>query len=346
MQANPEDSIVRPAPQAEDRSLDDLLRPQSFDDFVGQKRLKDNLRIYIEAARRRGESLDHALFSGPPGLGKTTLAHIVAHEMGVDLKCTTGPAIERPGDLAGLLTNLSEGDVLFIDEIHRLGTVVEEYLYAAMERFTIHILIDQGPSARSVTIPIPRFTLIGATTRDGLLAAPFRSRFGVRERIDYYPPEELLAIIKRSAAKLNVPIEETAARLMAERARGTPRIANRFVRRIRDVAEVIGSGVIDESAAREGLARLGIDEHGLDELDRRILSILMDHHRTAVGLKTIAVAVGEEEDTIQEVCEPYLIRCGYIRKTPRGRVATDRAYRGYRPDHRPEGDDKVQGELF
>ena len=326
--------ILQPAQQQDERSVDDLLRPRTFDDFIGQARLKENLRIYIEAARRRGEPLDHALFSGPPGLGKTTLAHIVAGEMGVQLRGTTGPALERAADLAGLLTNLGEGDVLFIDEIHRLSTLVEEYLYSAMERFVIDIVIDQGPSARSVRIPLKPFTLIGATTREGLLTSPFRSRFGVHERIDYYPADELFLIVMKSAGKLNVPIEEAGGRLMAERARGTPRIGNRFVRRIRDVAQVLGEGVITEAVAREGLKRLGVDENGLDELDRRVLGILMDHAGSPVGIKTIAVAVGEEEDTIEEVYEPFLIRAGYVQKTPRGRVACDRAFQHYRPEAR------------
>ena len=324
------EDLLGPQGQPEDKSLDDLLRPASFDDFVGQQALKDNLRIYIEAARRRGEPLDHVLFSGPPGLGKTTLAHIVAREMGADVKSTTGPALERAGDLAGILTNLSEGDVLFIDEIHRLSTVVEEYLYSAMERFVIDILIDQGPSARSVRIRLPRFTLIGATTREGLLTAPFRSRFGVVERIDFYPPEDLFHIIKTSAAKLGVPLEDEAGTLMAGRARGTPRIANRFVRRIRDFAEVRGTGTITVAAANEGLARLGVDENGLNEFDRRILGVLLRHRGQPVGVKTIAVAVGEEEDTIEEAHEPFLIRAGYINKTPRGRVATELAFQQYK----------------
>lgn len=323
--------IFRPQPQADDRSLDELLRPHTFDQFVGQARLKENLHIYIEAAKRRGEPLDHTIFSGPPGLGKTTLAHLVAAELGADLKVTTGPALVRAADLAGILTNLKAGDVLFIDEIHRLSTVVEEYLYSAMERFAIDIVIDQGPSARSVHLRLQPFTLIGATTREGLLTAPLRSRFGLHERIDYYPPEDLFLIIKNSAAKLGVPIDDAAARLMAARARGTPRIANRFVRRIRDVAQVTGNGVITEEVARAGLQRLGVDERGLDELDRRILAVLMDHGGHPVGVKTIAVAVGEEEDTVAEVYEPFLIRSGYIRRTPRGRVASELAFQHYRP---------------
>jgi len=324
-----DENVLIPAPGPEDLPLDEMLRPRNFNEFVGQDRLKENLRIYIEAARKRSEPLDHTLFSGPPGLGKTTLATLMASEMGANIKATSGPALERPGDLVGLLTNLEEGDVLFIDEIHRISPVTEEYLYAAMENFQIDIVLDQGPSARSVKMRLARFTLIGATTREGLLSAPFRDRFGVVEKLDYYPPDDLRQIALNSASRLKVAIENDAAQLMAVRARGTPRVVNRFLRRIRDVAQVMGSGTITMQAAEEGLRRLGVDEHGLGEMDRRILRILVDNSGQAVGLKTIAVAVGEEEDTITDVYEPYLIQEGYLHKSPRGRLATTRACEHY-----------------
>lgn len=315
--------------QPEDRALDQTLRPKRFADFIGQDRIKENLLIYIRAAQKRKEALDHILFSGPPGLGKTTLAGIIAHELGANFKVTSGPAIEKGGDLAGILTKLQEGDVLFIDEIHRISAAVEEYLYSAMEDYVIDIMLDQGPSARSVRIPVPRFTLIGATTREGLLTAPFRSRFGVVERLDFYPWEDLFKIAMNSAHALNIRIEKAGAEAIAKRSRGTPRLVNRFLRRLRDMAEVLAEGVITDNVADEGLDRLGVDKRGLGEMDRRILETIMRLRGSPVGLKTIAVTVGEDEGTIEEVYEPYLIQAGYIEKTPRGRIPTDAAFRDY-----------------
>lgn len=327
----------------DDLSLDNSLRPRRLDDFVGQEQLKDNLRVYIEAARRRKEPLDHILFSGPPGLGKTTLAGIIAHELGADFKSTSGPAIENAGQLAGLLTNLAAGDVFFIDEIHRIGNVIEEYLYSAMEDYWIDIMIDQGPQARSIKINLPRFTLIGATTREGLLTSPLRSRFGVLERLNFYPWTDLSQIATRSAEKLNITIDDPGTELIAKRSRGTPRIVNRFLRRIRDVAEVKGKGVITEAIAQQGLAMLGVDEHGLGEMDRNIVHTILRFGGGPIGLKTIAVSVGEEEDTIEDVYEPYLIQIGYLKKTPRGRTATPAAYEHYDKEG-PSGPE--QGQLF
>jgi Holliday junction DNA helicase RuvB len=321
------ENILSGASQPEDLALDRTLRPKRFEDFVGQDRIKENLHIYIEAAKRRKEPLDHILFSGPPGLGKTTLALILAHEKGADLKATSGPVIEKPGDLAGLLTKLDEGDLLFIDEIHRISATVEEYLYSAMEDFRIDIMLDQGPAARSVQIPVKPFTLVGSTTREGLLSAPFRSRFGVTERLDYYPWQDLRKIAQNSANALKIRVEDPAAELIARRARGTPRLVNRFLRRLRDIAQVQADGVVTEEVAHDGLERLGVDEHGLGEMDRRILQTILRAHGQPVGLKTIAVTVGEEESTIEEVYEPYLIQLGYIEKTPRGRIPTEAARR-------------------
>ena len=336
----PEDILYRDG-LAEDRTLDQTLRPRRFQDFIGQDRVKENLHIYIEAARRRNEPLDHVLFSGPPGLGKTTLAGIIAHEVGADLKTTSGPVIEKAGDLAGMLTKLQEGDVFFIDEIHRITATVEEYLYAAMEDFVIDIILDQGPSARSVRIPLQRFTLIGSTTRQGLLAAPFRNRFGVAERLDFYPPADLFHIVSNSAAAIGVDIDEAAAHILAARARGTPRLVNRYLRRLRDMAQVLGDGVITENIARQGLSRLGVDERGLGDMDRRILQAILRVGGMPVGLKTIAVTIGEDENTIEEVYEPFLIQTGYIEKTPRGRIPTDAAFRDYAQNLPPPGKDSL-----
>ncbi len=332
-----EKEIFDAAGQPGDAELDRALRPKRFANFVGQSRIKENLQIYIEAARRRDEPLDHILFCGPPGLGKTTLSLIIANEVGAQIHSTAGPVLEKPGDLVGVLTNLKAGDILFIDEIHRLGRTVEEYLYGAMEDYVINILIDQGPSARTVRIPLPMFTLIGSTTRDGLLTGPFRARFGVMERLDFYPAEDLCEIALNSAAKLGIAIDKQAAELIAERSRGTPRIVNRFLRRIRDVAEVKGNGTIDEATALDGLSRLSVDEYGLCEMDRNILITVMRLRGTPVGLKTIAVSIGEEEGTIEEVYEPFLIQQGYLAKAPRGRIGTELAYERYGKDMKPPG---------
>ncbi|MBF8275689.1 MAG: ruvB [Candidatus Brocadiaceae bacterium] len=310
----------------DDKNLDVTLRPKRFSDFIGQDRIKDNLFIYIEAARRRGEPLDHILFSGPPGLGKTTLSQIIASENNTAIKTTSGPILNKPGDLAGILTNLQHGEILFIDEIHRLNTTVEEYLYSAMEDFSIDIMIDQGPKARSVKINLPKFTLIGSTTREGLLTAPFRARFGVLEKLEFYPWTDLYKIVINSARILSIQISETGAEIIAKRSRGTPRLANRFLRRLRDVAQVRGNDVINEEVAKMGLEMLGVDENGLGDMDRKILETVIRYGGGPVGIKTIAVSVSEEEDTIEDVYETFLIQKGYLDKTPRGRVATKLAY--------------------
>ena len=311
-----------------DTALDLTLRPSLFAEFTGQARVKERLEIAVQAARQRGEPLDHILLSGPPGLGKTTLAHIIAKAMGANLKSTSGPTVEKAGDLAGLLTNLEEGDVLFIDEIHRLQKTIEEYLYPAMEDFKLDIIIDQGPNARSVRLNLPRFTLIGATTRSGLLTAPLLTRFAVRERLDYYEAADLQRIVLRSAKLLGVAIDEAGAFEIARRSRGTPRIANNLLRRVRDYAQVRGNGRVDAALADRALALLEIDQDGLDEMDKRILeAVLVKFGGGPVGLGSLAVAVGEEPDTIEEVYEPYLIMEGYLKRTPQGRVATELSYR-------------------
>jgi holliday junction DNA helicase RuvB len=311
-----------------DKEFDKQLRPLSFSDFKGQKQVIENLVVFVTAAKQRGESLDHVLLHGPPGLGKTTLATIIANELQVNLRVTSGPVLDKPGDLAGLLTNLQEGDVLFIDEIHRLSPVVEEYLYSAMEDFQIDIMIDKGPSARSVQLTLNNFTLIGATTRSGLLTSPLRARFGIKFHLEYYDHEILTGIVKRSAGILNVKIDEEAAVEIARRSRGTPRIANALLRRVRDFAQVKGSGEIDIDITRYGLKALNIDQHGLDEMDNRILSVIIDKFSGGpVGLNTISTAVGEESGTIEEVYEPFLIKEGYLKRTPRGREATEHAYK-------------------
>ena len=321
------DDVLTREPAGKDLELDLTLRPQRFEDFVGQRGVKESLRIYIRAAQQRKEPLDHILFSGPPGLGKTTLAHIVAVEMGAQIKPTSGPVLEKAGDLAGILTNLERGDVLFVDEIHRIGKAVEEYLYSAMEDFAIDILLDQGANARSVRIDIKKFTLIGSTTREGLLSSPMRSRFGIVEKLEFYPPSDIADIIRNSARILNVEIDEKGCEAISGRARGTPRVANRLLSRIRDFAQVKANNVINESVALDGLRMLGIDEHGLCAMDRRILQAVARQNGVPVGLKNIAVTVDETEDTIEEVYEPYLIQSGYLVRTPRGRVVTDQAYR-------------------
>ena len=311
-----------------DKEFEKQLRPLSFSDFKGQKQVIENLVVFVTAAKQRGESLDHVLLHGPPGLGKTTLATIIANELQVNLRVTSGPVLDKPGDLAGLLTNLQEGDVLFIDEIHRLSPLVEEYLYSAMEDFQIDIMIDKGPSARSVQLTLNNFTLIGATTRSGLLTSPLRARFGIKFHLEYYDHEILTGIVKRSAGILNVKIDEEAAIEIARRSRGTPRIANALLRRVRDFAQVKGSGEIDIEITRYGLKALNIDQHGLDEMDNRILSVIIDKFSGGpVGLNTISTAVGEESGTIEEVYEPFLIKEGYLKRTPRGREATEHAYK-------------------
>ncbi len=309
----------------EDRGLDQALRPKSFAEFVGQRRLVENLGVYIAAAKQRGEPLDHILFSGLPGLGKTTLSWLIATEMGTEIRATSGPALARPRDLAGILTNLNAGDILFIDEIHRLPVTVEEYLYGAMEDFTLDIVLDQGPAARSIRIDLRRFTLVGATTREGQLSGPLRGRFGVNEKLELYPPEDLAEVLRRSARRIGVTLTDEAAEHVARHSRGTPRLANRFLKRIRDFAQVEAQNRITVDVARNGLARLGIDAFGLSPVDRKILATLLRAGGQAVGVKTIAVSVGEEEQTIEDVYEPFLIQESLILKTPRGRVATPRA---------------------
>ena len=318
----PADVLDRGA-SVDERDFEAALRPRRLSEFVGQRQIVHNLDVYVAAAKKRGEPMDHVLFSGMPGLGKTTLAQLIAVEMGAHMHGTSGPVLERAGDLVGILTNLKRGDVLFVDEIHRLPAPVEEYLYSAMEDFHVDIQIDQGPQSRSVRLDLQRFTLVGATTREGLLSAPFRARFGVTERLDPYEPADIRKIAQRSAALLKVEIDGPALDLIAQRSRGTPRVANRILRRLRDVAQVRAKGRITDAVAREGMTMLGIDEHGLTEMDRRILRCLADQGG-AVGLKTVAVAVGEEEDTIEDAYEPHLIREGLIQKTPRGRKLTEK----------------------
>ena len=351
MKENPERHLDLTSPDAlgDELNFENSVRPTTLDEFVGQAKLKENLGVYVEAARQRHEALDHCLFCGPPGLGKTTLAHIIAREMDVNIRVSSGPVLEKAGDLAGLLTNLEERDVLFIDEIHRLRPNVEEYLYPAMEDFKLDIMIDTGPSARTVKIPLKRFTLIGATTRSGLLTSPMRSRFGVVGRLNFYSDEELQSIVLRSASILGVEIDKQGAFEISRRSRGTARIANRLLRRIRDFAQVRGDGSINRKVACRSLEMMEVDESGLDEMDLAILRTLVEKYDgRPVGINTLAVSVGEEPDTIEEVYEPFLIMRGFINRTPRGREATAAAYRhlGLNPPEKRGGANGDQADLF
>ncbi len=332
------DRLLTPEPLEEDHRSGPRLRPSRLDEYIGQERLRANLKVFIQAARRRGEPLDHVLFAGPPGLGKTTLAYIIAHEMGVGIETTSGPILERAGDLAAILTNLKDGDVLFIDEIHRLSPVVEEVLYPAMEDFQLDILIGQGPSARSIKIDLPRFTLVGATTRSGLLTAPLRDRFGVVGRLEFYTPDELREIVVRSAGVLGVEITPEGAWEIARRSRGTPRVANRLLRRVRDFAEIHHAGTVTQEVADQALSALEVDRAGLDRMDRRLLTAIIDRFNGGpVGIDSLAAAVGEQRDTLEDVYEPYLIQQGYLLRTARGRIASELAYRHLGRPPRPQG---------
>ncbi len=334
-----EDRLITPERIVEDAATGNVLRPTRLDQYIGQSRIKENLKVFIAAARNRGEPLDHVLFSGPPGLGKTTLAHIISQEMEVGIETTSGPVIEKPGDLAAILTNLQPGDVLFIDEIHRLSPVVEEILYPAMEDYQLDLLIGQGPSARSIKIDLPKFTLVGATTRSGLLTAPLRDRFGVMNHLEFYEPEELKVIVSRSAEILGIETTDDGAWEIARRSRGTPRIANRLLRRVRDFAQVHHDGIIDAEVADQALASLDVDKCGLDSMDRRILTTIINLFGGGpVGIETVAAAIGEMKDTLEDVYEPYLIQQGYLARTARGRVAGDGAYTHLGLERRGQGE--------
>ncbi|MCL7453155.1 MAG: Holliday junction branch migration DNA helicase RuvB [Anaerolineae bacterium] len=337
------DRIISPKKNSEEAGFDVALRPRSLDEYIGQDRVKENLRILIEAAQARAEALDHVLIYGPPGLGKTTLAHVVSREMGVGIKVTAGPAIERAGDLAAILTNLRQGDVLFIDEVHRLGRVVEEVLYPAMEDFGLDIIIGKGPGARSIRLKLPRFTIIGATTRLALMTAPLRARFGAVYRLDFYKEAAMLQIVRRSAGILGVDVDEEGVSEIARRARGTPRVANRLLKRVRDYAQVRADGIITRAVAQDALALLEVDPLGLDDIDRRVLwTIIEKFEGGPVGLETIAAALSEEPDTIMDVVEPYLLQLGFLDRTPRGRIATRRAYHHLGVEYR----EQAQPNLF
>lgn len=328
LQEQTQDRIITPMPTSEDKSVEPKLRPHRLAEFIGQESLKENLSVFINAARGRGEGLEHTLFYGPPGVGKTSLAYIIGREMGVGIKAISAPILDRAGDLAAILTNLGKGDVLFLDEIHRLNRTVEEILYQAMEDFRLDIIIGKGPTARTIKIDLPRFTLVGATTRAGMLTSPLRDRFGIVDRLGFYNPEEMKQIVKRSARILDCPLEEEGADEIASRSRGTPRIANRLLRRIRDYAQVMGKGVITGLIADNSLKKMGIDRLGLDDMDRRILEVIIDKFNGGpVGIKTLEVALSESDETIEDVYEPYLVQIGFLNRTSRGRCATPLAYK-------------------